>query len=376
MVGQSYLWASTRGAGAAAIAPLRKRFDEILALRRESELAVTARRLLAALVLVRRAVHGAACVGRIVRRDRRSSLRGVCAPGVRSDEGLPVRRDEHLFYRDSRFFDQRDAKGRKLFWSRGNGWVFAGVTRVLALLPANDPARPAYEILFREMAAKLRVLQKPDGYWAPSLLADPDPSPPEASGTGFFVYGLAWGVRTGLLDRATYEPALRRGWRALERAVHEDGMLGWVQQVSDRPDQVARARHSVLRRRRVPARRRGSARSVRAGATSTQNRVGSSLTGTLALPMYCCRRGCRMSEPIQNAGTDLRTVHRARPRVTPPIEAIRDCITPILTSTLIARSVCDDRRAQLALEIIERQMHRLVHLLKEVHGLDTRPRFD
>ena len=83
-----------------------------------------------------------------------------------------------------------------------------------------------------------------------------------------------------------------------------------------------------------------------------------------------------MSEPNRNSARDVRTVHCARPREAPSVEAIRECITPILTSTLIARSLCDDRRAQLALEIIERQMQRLVHLLKEAYGLDTRPRLD
>ena len=96
-----------------------------------------------------------------------------------------------------------------------------------------------YEELFKEMAAKLKAVQKPDGYWAPSLLAAPEATPPESSGTGFFVYGMAWGIAAGLLDRQEYEPVVRRGWRALERAVQSHGMLGWVQQVSDRPEQVA-----------------------------------------------------------------------------------------------------------------------------------------
>jgi rhamnogalacturonyl hydrolase YesR len=87
------------------------------------------------------------------------------------------------------------------------------------------------------MAGKLKATQKPDGYWAPSLLA-PEGSPPESSGTGFFTYGLAWGVKTGLLPRAEYAPAVRKGWSALVRAIQPDGRLGWVQQVSDRPEQV------------------------------------------------------------------------------------------------------------------------------------------
>lgn len=83
-----------------------------------------------------------------------------------------------------------------------------------------------------------------------------------------------------------------------------------------------------------------------------------------------------MSETNRNAARNVGTVHRVLPREAPPVEAIRDCITPILTSTLIARSLCEDRRAQLALEIIERQVQRLVRLLEEAYGLDARPRLD
>jgi hypothetical protein len=73
------------------------------------------------------------------------------------------------------------------------------------------------------------------------------------------------------------------------------------------------------------------------------------------------------------------TTQTRRPRPPPEraaVEAIRDCLAPIMTCTLIARSVCDDRRARLALEIIERQTHQLTHLLQEAYGLDLRPRFD
>jgi rhamnogalacturonyl hydrolase YesR len=91
------------------------------------------------------------------------------------------------------------------------------------------------------MAVRLVTLQKPDGYWAPSLLDNGAETPPEASGTGFFTYAFAWGIRAGLLDPARYRPAAIRGWQALERARRPDGLIGWVQQVSDRPDRVAAA---------------------------------------------------------------------------------------------------------------------------------------
>jgi rhamnogalacturonyl hydrolase YesR len=145
---------------------------------------------------------------------------------------------EKLFFRDSRFFERRDDKGRKQFWSRGNGWVFAGIANILDVLPKDNAHRPRLERLFREMAVRLKSLQKSDGYWPPSLLA-PENSPAETSGTGFYVYGLAWGVNRGLLEAAEYRPSIDLGWIALTRAVAKDGRLGWVQQVSDRPESVA-----------------------------------------------------------------------------------------------------------------------------------------
>jgi len=70
-------------------------------------------------------------------------------------------------------------------------------------------------------------------------LLDPRPdTPPETSGTGFFTYGLAWGVQTGLLKEARYRAAADRGWSVLTKAVETDGKLGWVQQVGSQPDEV------------------------------------------------------------------------------------------------------------------------------------------
>ena len=144
-------------------------------------------------------------------------------------------RDTQLYYRDSRFFGQRERNGAKMFWSRGNGWVLAGLARVLQYFPPDDPGRGRFEALFRAMAAKVAALQRPDGYWRASLL-DPDSWPtPETSGTAFFTYALAWGVNEGLLERRTCESAVRKGWAALVRAVQPDGRLGYVQRPDDRP---------------------------------------------------------------------------------------------------------------------------------------------
>lgn len=144
-------------------------------------------------------------------------------------------KEEHLYYRDSRFFDQREPNGKKVFWSRGNAWVLAGLARVLQYLPEDFPSRLRYRALFQEMAQRVAGLQGADGYWRASLL-DPASRPaPETSGTGFFTYALAWGLNEGLLDSATFEPAVRKGWAALVRAVQPGGMLGYVQHPGDRP---------------------------------------------------------------------------------------------------------------------------------------------
>jgi rhamnogalacturonyl hydrolase YesR len=144
-------------------------------------------------------------------------------------------KDEHLFFRDSRYFTQKEANGKKIFWSRGNGWVMAGLARVLEMMPADYPNRARYEAQFKEMAEKIASLQQPDGLWHASLL-DPASYPlKETSGSGFYVFALAWGINNGLLDRAKYEPVVRKGWAALEDCVTPDGKLGYVQQVGADP---------------------------------------------------------------------------------------------------------------------------------------------
>jgi rhamnogalacturonyl hydrolase YesR len=144
-------------------------------------------------------------------------------------------KDEHLFFRDSTFFKKREANGQKVFWGRGNGWVMGGLVRMLQYLPANHPDRARFEQLFKDMAEKILACQQPDGLWRASLL-DPESYPAkETSGSGFFTYALAWGVNQGLLDRAKFEPAIRKAWTALVGCVDADGKLAHVQPIGADP---------------------------------------------------------------------------------------------------------------------------------------------
>jgi rhamnogalacturonyl hydrolase YesR len=144
-------------------------------------------------------------------------------------------KDEHLYFRDSTFFDRREQNGGKVFWSRGNGWVMAGLARVLTFLPKDHPSRERFVAQFREMAEKLITLQQSDGMWRSSLL-DPQSYPlKETSGTGFYCYAFAWGVNEGLLDPARFKPAALKAWRALADCVDSDGKLTHVQPVGMDP---------------------------------------------------------------------------------------------------------------------------------------------
>ncbi len=143
-------------------------------------------------------------------------------------------KEENLYYRDESYMDKRD-HGTKIFWARGNGWVFAGLCNIMNEL---DPGSKEYKYfldVYQKMAKKLLAIQMPQGHWAMSLLGQEFYPGPETSGSSFFVYGLAWGINRGVLDKATYIDAVKRGWNAMAGYVTEEGMLGYVQPIGGGP---------------------------------------------------------------------------------------------------------------------------------------------
>jgi len=147
---------------------------------------------------------------------------------------------EHFFYRDRRFIGKTTPNGKKVVWSRGCGWAHSGLARVLDVLPGDDLVRPGYEKMFKQFSAYIAATQPGDGLWRPNM-ADPQQFPmQETSGTGFFCFGLASGVNSGLLDRATYEPAARKAWAGLVANVSPEGKVLYGQNVGDRPTEVRR----------------------------------------------------------------------------------------------------------------------------------------
>ncbi len=149
--------------------------------------------------------------------------------------------EEHLFARDTRFRwtgspnDQKGGNGKKIFWSRGNGWVIGGLALILEEMPKDYLHRAFYVDLFREMAAKVKSIQPDDGMWRVSLL-EPEAWPHgETSGTGFYTFALAWGINSGLLDRKEYLPAVTKAWAALRNIQDADGKITWVQDIGYDP---------------------------------------------------------------------------------------------------------------------------------------------
>jgi unsaturated rhamnogalacturonyl hydrolase len=142
---------------------------------------------------------------------------------------------QHLFYRDATFLDKHEQNGKNVFWSRGNGWVMAGLVRVLAYMPKNDPLRPKYVGQFQQMAAAVAPLQSNDGLWRPGLLDADAYDLPENSGSAFIMYALAYGVRENLLDRKRYLPVVKKAWTGLLSHIYEDGRLGCIQPIGAAP---------------------------------------------------------------------------------------------------------------------------------------------
>lgn len=159
--------------------------------------------------------------------------------------------DEYLTYANSIMFDEqaglyyRDIKyvypkhttrnGKKDFWARGDGWVFAGLAKVIKDLPENHAHWSKYIARFQTMAEAIAACQQPEGYWTRSMLDTEHAPGPETSGTAFFTYGFLWGMNNGILDKSVYHPVVEKSWNYLTKtALQPDGRVGYVQPIGEK----------------------------------------------------------------------------------------------------------------------------------------------
>ena len=148
-----------------------------------------------------------------------------------------------LFYRDDRFL------GTNTFWGRGNGWAITAMVRSLQVLPPGpkfDADRHEYRYKLFTMASVLTSIQsETNGCWGASLMNATAFPGPETTGTANFAYALAYGVRTGILDRTAFLPAVAKAWQCLSKtALQPSGLVGFCQPCGGAPNATTAAETS------------------------------------------------------------------------------------------------------------------------------------
>jgi len=142
-----------------------------------------------------------------------------------------------LWWRDADFDPPyKEPNGEDCYWSRGNGWVIAALAKVLAIMPQNAPHREQYVKDLKAMSEALVKVQRADGFWNVSLHDPTNFGEKETSGTALFVYGMAYGVNSGILKKETYLPLIQKAWNALTKeSLHDNGFLGYLQSTGKEP---------------------------------------------------------------------------------------------------------------------------------------------
>lgn len=145
--------------------------------------------------------------------------------------------EDGLWWRDESFYPPyKEPNGEDCYWSRGNGWVYAALVRVLDEIPTGEKHRADYINDFLAMSQALKKCQREDGFWNVSLHDPSNFGGKEMTGTSLFVYGMAWGIRNGLLDSDEYLPLVAKAWNAMVKdGVHASGFLGYVQGTGKEP---------------------------------------------------------------------------------------------------------------------------------------------
>lgn len=153
-----------------------------------------------------------------------------------------------LWWRDATFCPPyKEPNGEDCYWSRGNGWVYAALVRVMDVMPAKEAHRKAYRTDFTAMSKALKACQRNDGFWNVSLHDSTHFGGKEVTGTSLFIYGMAWGIRQGILPRAEYLPVVLKAWNAMAtQAVHPDGFLGYVQGTGKEPKDSQPVTYNVV----------------------------------------------------------------------------------------------------------------------------------
>lgn len=161
-------------------------------------------------------------------------------------DSIMLDKETGLYFRDGKYVYPKHTtnNGKKDFWARGDGWVLAGLAKVLQDMPADYRYRSFFQQKFVRLAKAVADIQQPEGYWTRSMM-DPAQAPgPETSGTAFFTYGMMWGVNNGILNESEFMPVIKKAWNYLKgKALQKSGKIGYVQPIGEKaiPGQVVDA---------------------------------------------------------------------------------------------------------------------------------------
>lgn len=154
-----------------------------------------------------------------------------------------------LWWRDRNYLPPyKEPNGESCYWSRGNGWAYAAITRLIDeidLAMKNIPEDNQQELKrmkdylkkdFIKMSMALLKLQRPDGFWNVSLKDSLHFGGKELTGTALFTYGMAWGIRQHWLAPSLFMPAVNKAWTGMTtNAQRPDGSLGYIQGIAKEP---------------------------------------------------------------------------------------------------------------------------------------------
>ena len=166
--------------------------------------------------------------------------------------------NEGLWWRDKDFVPPyKESNGANCYWSRGNGWVYAALVRamdnaMIAKHSGQGNLEPRgeykwtvqdyekhfdnYQKDFEKMSYALVKCMRKDGFWNVSLHNEANYGGKELTGTALFIYGMAWGVRHGILPKKMFKPIIIKSWNAIvKECLHPNGFLGYVQGTGKEP---------------------------------------------------------------------------------------------------------------------------------------------
>ncbi len=156
-------------------------------------------------------------------------------------EGLWFRDSDYIYNPNTKYVSDSatpnvSPNGKKVFWSRGNAWVYVSLARNLRIMEPEGKIYEQYLSDFKSMTEALVKCVDEGGFWHANL-ADPDHiNGIEMTGTGGFWFGICTGIELGILDAGKYIPIADSIYKCVsEKAVNAYGRLGYCQPIGEAP---------------------------------------------------------------------------------------------------------------------------------------------